>query len=145
MLATPFSVDGSVDELGFRRILDHNLACGVRGGVMFPGFASEFKQARRRRVSPARGSRARRRAGRSVDDAGALPLDWATRQRTHRQLCARSRHRAVVANDLTAAGIDDPNLEGQTVTPLRALAELNRICALTSPPDSGDGGVALGG
>ncbi len=34
---------------------------------------------------------------------------------------------AVIANDLTAARIDDPNLEGQTITPRRALAELNRI------------------
>ena len=34
---------------------------------------------------------------------------------------------AVIANDLTAAGIDDPNLEGQPITPRRALAELNRI------------------
>ena len=34
---------------------------------------------------------------------------------------------AVIANQLNAAGIDDPNLEHQTITARRALAELNRI------------------
>jgi transposase len=34
---------------------------------------------------------------------------------------------AVIANQLTAAGINDPNLEDQTITARRALAELNRI------------------
>jgi hypothetical protein len=34
---------------------------------------------------------------------------------------------AVIANDLTTAQIHDPNLDGQTITPRRAPAELNRI------------------
>jgi hypothetical protein len=34
---------------------------------------------------------------------------------------------AVIANQLGDAGIADPNLENQTITPRRALAELNRI------------------
>jgi transposase len=34
---------------------------------------------------------------------------------------------AVIANQLTDAGIEDPNREGQTITPRRALGELNRI------------------
>ena len=34
---------------------------------------------------------------------------------------------AVIANQLTSAGINDPNRENQTITARRALAELNRI------------------
>lgn len=41
VLETPFTDDGSVDEQGFLRIVDHVIASGVRS-VMFPGFASEF-------------------------------------------------------------------------------------------------------
>lgn len=41
VLETPFHEDGSVDEEGFVRVIDHMLAAGVRN-VMFPGFASEF-------------------------------------------------------------------------------------------------------
>lgn len=41
VLETPFTDDGSVDELGFSRVVDHVIAAGV-GSVMFPGFASEF-------------------------------------------------------------------------------------------------------
>jgi 4-hydroxy-tetrahydrodipicolinate synthase len=41
VLETPFDRDGAVDYVGFRRVVDHVLATGV-GGVMFPGFASEF-------------------------------------------------------------------------------------------------------
>ncbi|GAA3734690.1 dihydrodipicolinate synthase family protein [Leifsonia bigeumensis] len=41
VLETPFHEDGSVDDEGFVRIVDHMVAAGVRN-VMFPGFASEF-------------------------------------------------------------------------------------------------------
>jgi transposase len=34
---------------------------------------------------------------------------------------------AVIANQLADAGIEDPNLDDQTITPRRALAELDRI------------------
>ena len=41
VLETPFRPDGSVDEAGFVRVIDHMLDAGVTN-VMFPGFASEF-------------------------------------------------------------------------------------------------------
>lgn len=40
VLLTPFTADGTVDEAGFVRTVDHVLSLGV-GSVMFPGFASE--------------------------------------------------------------------------------------------------------
>ncbi|MQA01981.1 MAG: dihydrodipicolinate synthase family protein [Streptosporangiales bacterium] len=40
VLLTPFAADGSLDEAGFVRVVDHVLSLGV-GSVMFPGFASE--------------------------------------------------------------------------------------------------------
>lgn len=41
VLETPFTADGAVDLAGFERLIDHQLAAGIRT-VMFPGFASEF-------------------------------------------------------------------------------------------------------
>jgi dihydrodipicolinate synthase/N-acetylneuraminate lyase len=41
VLEVPFRDDGTVDETGFARVLDHVLGTGV-AAVMFPGFASEF-------------------------------------------------------------------------------------------------------
>jgi dihydrodipicolinate synthase/N-acetylneuraminate lyase len=41
VLETPFHPDGSVDEGGFIRLVDHMVRSGVQS-VMFPGFASEF-------------------------------------------------------------------------------------------------------
>lgn len=41
VLETPFHPDGTVDEAGFVRVIDHMLGAGVKT-VMFPGFASEF-------------------------------------------------------------------------------------------------------
>ncbi|GAA3513553.1 dihydrodipicolinate synthase family protein [Actinocatenispora rupis] len=41
VLEVPFHDDGSLDEPGFARVVDHVLGCGV-SSVMFPGYASEF-------------------------------------------------------------------------------------------------------
>jgi 4-hydroxy-tetrahydrodipicolinate synthase len=41
VLEVPFTDDGDIDVLGFRRVVRHVLGTGV-GSVMFPGFASEF-------------------------------------------------------------------------------------------------------
>lgn len=64
------------------------------------------------------------------DFLGLRPVFHWTEQRVrgHIAICVLAAViEAVIANDLTAAGIEDPNLEGQTITPRRALAELNRI------------------
>jgi hypothetical protein len=41
VLEVPFHADGSLDDDGFGRVVDHVLGCGV-SSVMFPGYASEF-------------------------------------------------------------------------------------------------------
>jgi len=41
VLEVPFHDDGALDEVGFGRVVDHVLGCGVTS-VMFPGYASEF-------------------------------------------------------------------------------------------------------
>lgn len=64
------------------------------------------------------------------DFLGLRPVFHWTEQRVrgHIAICVLAAViEAVIANDLDCAGIEDPDLEGQTVTPRRALAELNRI------------------
>lgn len=64
------------------------------------------------------------------DFLGLRPVFHWTEQRVrgHIAICVLAAViEAVIANNLTDAGINDPNLTGQTITPRRALAELNRI------------------
>lgn len=64
------------------------------------------------------------------DFLGLRPVFHWTEQRVrgHIAVCVLAAViEAVIANNLTAAHIEDPNLEGQIITPRRALAELNRI------------------
>ena len=64
------------------------------------------------------------------DFLGLRPVFHWTEQRVrgHIAICVLAAViEAVIANDLAAASIHDPNLDGQTITPRRALAELNRI------------------
>lgn len=64
------------------------------------------------------------------DFLGLRPVFHWTEQRVrgHIAICVLAAViEAVIANNLETANIDDPNLEGQTITPRRALAELNRI------------------
>ena len=61
---------------------------------------------------------------------GLRPVFHWTEQRVrgHIAICVLAAViKAVIANDLTAAGIKDPNLQAQTITARRALAELHRI------------------
>ena len=64
------------------------------------------------------------------DFLGLRPVfHWTeTRVRGHIAICVLAAViEAVIANQLTAAGITDPDRPDQTITPRRALAELNRI------------------
>lgn len=64
------------------------------------------------------------------DFLGLRPVYHWTEQRVrgHIAICVLAAViEAVIANQLNDAGIADPNLENQTITPRRALTELNRI------------------
>jgi len=64
------------------------------------------------------------------DFLGLRPVFHWTEQRVrgHIAICVLAAViEAVIANTLTAADISDPDLDGQILTPRRALAELNRI------------------
>jgi len=64
------------------------------------------------------------------DFLGLRPVFHWTEQRVrgHIAVCVLAAViEAVIANQLTDAGINDPNVADQTITPRRALAELNRI------------------
>ncbi len=64
------------------------------------------------------------------DFLGLRPVfHWSeSRVRGHIAVCVLAAViEAIIANQLTAAGIADPNLENQIISPRRALAELNRI------------------
>ena len=64
------------------------------------------------------------------DFLGLRPVFYWTEQRVrgHIAICVLAALiETVIANNLTTAGIHDPDLRGQTITPRRALAELNRI------------------
>jgi len=64
------------------------------------------------------------------DFLGLRPVFHWTEQRVrgHIAICVLAAViEAVIANQLTAAGIDDPDIDEQLITPRRALAELNRI------------------
>ncbi len=64
------------------------------------------------------------------DFLGLRPVYHWTEQRVrgHIAVCVLAAViEAVIANHLQTAGIEDPNLDGQIITPRRALAELNRI------------------
>lgn len=64
------------------------------------------------------------------DFLGLRPVFHWTEQRVrgHIAICVLAAViESVIANNLDAASIEDPNLQGQTITPRRALAELNRI------------------
>ena len=64
------------------------------------------------------------------DFLGLRPVYHWTEQRVrgHIAICVLAAViEAVIANQLTAADIGDPDLDGQILTPRRALAELNRI------------------
>jgi hypothetical protein len=64
------------------------------------------------------------------DFLGLRPVfHWTeTRARGHIAICVLAAViEAVIANLLDTASIHDPDLEGQDITPRRALAELNRI------------------
>jgi dihydrodipicolinate synthase/N-acetylneuraminate lyase len=41
VIEVPFTTDGRVDLVGFKRVIDHVIQCGV-SSMMFPGYASEF-------------------------------------------------------------------------------------------------------
>jgi hypothetical protein len=64
------------------------------------------------------------------DFLGLRPVFHWTDQRVrgHIAICVLAAViEAVIANQLADAGIEDPNLDDQTITPRRALAELDRI------------------
>ena len=64
------------------------------------------------------------------DFLGLRPVFYWTEQRVrgHIAICVLAALiETVIANNLTTAGIHDPDLRGQTITPRRALAELNQI------------------
>jgi hypothetical protein len=64
------------------------------------------------------------------DFLGLRPVYHWTEQRVrgHIAICVLAAViEALIANQLTAAHVGDPNLDGQTIRPRRALAELNRI------------------